>query len=150
LLAGHLTGSPPDWSTAYRSWSRHEMTGLAEAVRMNAGVAAQLAGGYVRAMTTPEPQLAGSAEEAASPEEEGTTIVPAEGTGCVVRRGLHPTAVSTVDGVTRTVSALCPHLGGILRWNDEELSWDCPLHGSRFAADGELLEGPATHDLSPR
>ncbi|MBB1501927.1 hypothetical protein J4N02_00690 [Propioniciclava sp. MC1595] len=32
--------------------------------------------------------------------------------------------------------------------NDAELSWDCPLHGSRFAADGTRLEGPAVEDLA--
>ncbi len=42
---------------------------------------------------------------------------------------------------------LCTHLGGVLRWNDAECSWDCPLHGSRFATDGTVLEGPATRDL---
>ena len=42
---------------------------------------------------------------------------------------------------------VCTHLGGVLRWNDAERSWDCPLHGSRFAADGSLLEGPAVKDL---
>lgn len=48
------------------------------------------------------------------------------------------------------VSRICPHLGGVVRWNDQEQSWDCPVHGSRFAADGALLEGPATEDLAPR
>lgn len=38
---------------------------------------------------------------------------------------------------------ICPHLGGVLRWNDAEATWDCPLHGSRFDRDGSVLEGPA-------
>ena len=38
----------------------------------------------------------------------------------------------------------CPHMGCALKWNPREHSWDCPCHGSRFAEDGRLLEGPAT------
>ncbi|HEV7419136.1 MAG TPA: Rieske 2Fe-2S domain-containing protein, partial [Mycobacterium sp.] len=53
-----------------------------------------------------------------------------------------------VDGVPHTVSPVCPHLGGIVTWNDADHAWECPLHGSRFAPDGELLEGPATRGLS--
>ncbi|PVG83894.1 FAD-dependent oxidoreductase [Nocardioides gansuensis] len=43
---------------------------------------------------------------------------------------------------------VCTHLGGVLRWNDAEESWDCPLHGSRFSPDGAVLEGPATRPVS--
>lgn len=74
---------------------------------------------------------------------------PAEGEGVVGRRDGRPVAVSTVDGATCELSAVCPHLGGILAWNDAERSWDCPLHASRFSYDGTLLEGPAVSDLSP-
>lgn len=72
---------------------------------------------------------------------------PAEGEGIVASRAGHPIGVSTVDGTTRAVSAVCTHLGGVLSWNDAECTWDCPLHASRFAPDGTRLEGPAAADL---
>lgn len=64
---------------------------------------------------------------------------PAAQVGNLVRAGIPPRH----DGL----SLVCPHLGGTLAWNDAEESWDCPLHGSRFDADGTLLEGPAVDDL---
>ena len=44
----------------------------------------------------------------------------------------------------------CPHLGCALRYNQQEHSWDCPCHGSRFAPDGRWLNGPAVSDLSKK
>lgn len=41
----------------------------------------------------------------------------------------------------------CPHLGCALKWNNNEHSWDCPCHGSRFSDDGKLLDNPANGDL---
>jgi Rieske Fe-S protein len=50
-------------------------------------------------------------------------------------------------GETHVRSAVCTHLGCIVRWNDAERSWDCPCHGSRFDVDGSVLNGPATAAL---
>ena len=74
--------------------------------------------------------------------------VGAQLAGGYVRNGpRRPVAHSEVDGVEHDVSKICPHLGGILRWNEAARSWDCPLHGSRFAPDGEVLDGPAVCGL---
>lgn len=72
---------------------------------------------------------------------------PAEGEGVVANRGGLPVGIATVEGVTRAVDAVCPHLGGVLTWNDADCTWDCPLHASRFTADGTRIEGPALRDL---
>jgi glycine/D-amino acid oxidase-like deaminating enzyme/nitrite reductase/ring-hydroxylating ferredoxin subunit len=51
------------------------------------------------------------------------------------------------QGAIHAISAVCPHLGCILAWNNAEKSWDCPCHGSRFGCDGAVLHGPAISDL---
>jgi len=70
-----------------------------------------------------------------------------EGTGAVGQDKGLPVGATTLDGAACRVVAVCTHLGGALRWNDAERSWDCPLHGSRFDTDGTVLEGPAVCGL---
>jgi len=52
------------------------------------------------------------------------------------------------NGNIFTVTTKCPHLGCELQWNPDELSWDCPCHGSRFDYKGNWIESPAIRGLS--
>lgn len=45
------------------------------------------------------------------------------------------------------VTTKCPHLGCSLEWNPNELTWDCPCHGSRFDYRGNLISNPAMRDV---
>ena len=81
--------------------------------------------------------------EAASVEE-----IPL-GEGRILRDGLHKIAAYRGPaGEVCRLSATCPHLGCIVEWNPGEKSWDCPCHGSRFAPDGHVLNGPAVSGLA--
>ncbi|HYC63419.1 MAG TPA: Rieske 2Fe-2S domain-containing protein, partial [Reyranellaceae bacterium] len=46
-------------------------------------------------------------------------------------------------------SAVCPHVGCVVAWNNFEKCWDCPCHGSQFTPEGHVINGPAKVDLAP-
>ena len=129
LLTDLILGRENAWATLYDP-ARKTLRAAGEFARENLNVARQygdwLTGG-----------------EVGSPEE----VRP--GMGAVVRRGLTKVAVYRDEqGVLHECSAVCPHLGCIVDWNDAEKTWDCPCHGSRFDRFGAVLNGPANADLS--
>ena len=67
------------------------------------------------------------------------------------RSSMHPqlflNALHAAANLLTPTRPRCPHMGCALKWNEEEQSWDCPCHGSRFTAEGELLDGTATGNL---
>ncbi|MGB3733865.1 MAG: FAD-dependent oxidoreductase [Ilumatobacter sp.] len=127
-VARIVDAAAPSWSAAYAPF-RLPASAVPELVKANANVATHLVGGWL-----------------ASLRKRAT---PAPGQGHVHFDGLQPTATSSsrCDTAATSVSGVCPHLGAALAWNPAEETWDCPLHGSRFEADGRLLHGPATSDL---
>jgi Rieske Fe-S protein len=71
------------------------------------------------------------------------------GGGAVVRRGMKKIAVYRDDqGTIHERSAICTHLYCIVAWNSIERTWDCPCHGSRFDAYGQVVNGPAITPLA--
>jgi Rieske Fe-S protein len=86
------------------------------------------------------------AEHATPGELDSLDEVPA-GQGAIVRSGSKKIAAFRDDkGGLQLRSAACTHLGCVVHWNSTEGCWDCPCHGSHFAPDGSVLNGPA---LSP-
>jgi Rieske Fe-S protein len=70
------------------------------------------------------------------------------GHGAIIREGLRKVAAfRDDDGRVHRVSAACTHVGCHLHWNSLERCWDCPCHGSHFAIDGTVLNGPAVAPL---
>lgn len=71
------------------------------------------------------------------------------GQGAIIRQGLTKIAAYRApDGTLHQRSAVCTHLGCHLQWNAFETCWDCPCHGSHFAPDGSVLNGPAIAPLA--
>lgn len=66
------------------------------------------------------------------------------------RSALHPQLFrnlgSTLAHFVIPTTRRCPHLGCALRYNPAEHSWDCPCHGSRFDAEGKLIDNPSMKD----
>ena len=72
------------------------------------------------------------------------------GQGSIVElEGEKVAAYKDAEGRAHLLSARCAHMGCIVGWNSFEATWDCPCHGSRYDALGNVIRGPATRGLTP-
>ena len=130
LITDLILGRDNPWEKLYNP-SRVSLRATKEFARETVNMAAQ----YVDWLT------AGDVEK--------DRLVP-RGSGAIVRHGLKKIAVyRDLDGTFHECSAMCPHLGAVVSWNDTEKTWDCPAHGSRFDRMGKVVNGPANRNLHP-
>jgi glycine/D-amino acid oxidase-like deaminating enzyme/nitrite reductase/ring-hydroxylating ferredoxin subunit len=129
LLSDLIQGRENAWASLYDP-GRVKFSTTSDFLKENANVVSQYAKGYL-----------GPAEV----EDEESIMA---GEGGVVRHGAKRIAVYRDEGgVPHHMSAVCPHLGCVVSWNGVEKTWDCPCHGSRFDAMGEVVNGPANQAL---
>jgi nitrite reductase/ring-hydroxylating ferredoxin subunit len=130
LLTDLILGRQNEWATLYDP-ARKTLGAITDFARENLNVMAQ----YTDLLTGGE--VADVSEIKA-------------GAGAILRRGLTKVAAYRDEqGALHERSAICPHLGCVVQWNTAELTWDCPCHGSRYAAaDGHVVNGPAISSLA--
>jgi Rieske Fe-S protein len=128
ILADRTLGRENEWIEAFDPWRLPPLGAVGKYAKLGADTAVHIFGDRLR--------------------RGGDVADLAPGEGAVIGDGLKQKAVHRdADGVLHAVSARCTHLGCIVDWNAAESTWDCPCHGSRFDAKGEVLTGPATGNL---
>ncbi len=124
-----LTGSSP-WQGVYEP-SRKPVGGIVNYVNENVTAIKNFA-------------------EYLTPGEIDSTDELQPGEGGIIRKGMTKVAACRdCKGRLHLTSAVCTHLGCHVHWNSTEQCWDCPCHGSQFAPDGAVLNGPAMMPLEP-
>jgi Rieske Fe-S protein len=70
-----------------------------------------------------------------------------EGKGVTFNVGRRPIAAARVAGELIVLENVCKHEGCETEWSKKEQGWECPCHGSLYAADGTVVRGPSQADL---
>jgi len=130
IIADAIAGRENPWAELYRARRVTVAKSARDFLKENLDNAGQYLRGY----------LSGAEVE----QVEG--VAPGQG-ALVEINGDKVALYREEDGGYIALSPICTHLGCVVRWNGAERSWDCPCHGSRFAHDGQVIEGPALQPL---
>jgi glycine/D-amino acid oxidase-like deaminating enzyme/nitrite reductase/ring-hydroxylating ferredoxin subunit len=130
ILADLIAGRENPWADLFDATRIKPIASATDFVKENVNVGRHFVGDHL-----------------SSPDARSVDEVPS-GEGRLVRAGARKLAVyRDDDGTVHAVDSVCTHLGCQVKWNSAERSWDCPCHGSRFAPDGAVLQGPAVAPL---
>lgn len=133
IISDQIKGQKNKWAELYNSARHNPLKSAPKFIEENINVAQQYMNDY-----------GNSAPDATHFKLEDVQA----GEGRVVKLNGKKLAVYRgSDDNLEVVSAVCPHMKGIVHWNNAEKTWDCPCHGSRFKTDGEVIEGPAFQSL---
>jgi len=82
-------------------------------------------------------------------EAQSTTLLASEGSILLKPKGMRDKilVVHLADNTLHAVSAICTHMGCTVHYNRDMDRIDCPCHGSRYALDGSVIQGPAKRPL---
>ena len=131
LLSELIAGREHPWATLFAATRIKPVAGGREFVHENAPIGMYLVGDRLRGLN-------GKVDD----------VGPDEGKVLVID-GKRLALYREPGGALHAVSAVCPHLGCIVHFNNAERTWDCPCHGSRFTTRGAILDGPALTGLAP-
>ena len=133
ILCDEVGGSAHPWSDLFAATRVKPVAGARAFVRQNASAARHLVADRFRTLTP-----------------DVVADLPAGGGQVVEYKGERLAVYREPTGALRALSAVCTHLGCLVGWNNAEQSWDCPCHGSRYAPDGAVINGPAVKALERR
>ncbi len=74
--------------------------------------------------------------------------VPVGGAKFVQYKGKPAVVLQPEPGKFTALSAVCTHLGCIVKFKPEQGDFECPCHGGRFDTKGEVLAGPPPEPLA--
>ena len=89
-----------------------------------------------------------SVAELTGPQPLARKIVAEQITGWAITTEEHNVFVLPAKN-NQVLSAVCPHEGCEVLWEQERNRFSCPCHESYFAADGSRISGPAQRGLDP-